>query len=190
MYQITTKSSAHHGLDRLSVLFPLTALGLFAVAVGSAAGSTGRTGKVAKHLARHGARRSAPAGVVFGGVTSAGWPVVIQVSRDGREIVRATMAVPQQCQPSGAEANMPDYYTHVPISSTGAFQSSSEGSVSFTAVPGSNVLAAATGQLSGKFNQAGTSVTGKWSLVVVVRDASGATVDRCDSGVVSFTAVQ
>ena len=116
-------------------------------------------------------------------------PVVIEVSRDGREVVQATMAVPVQCQMSDQSSNpllfLPVDYTHMSISATGAFQEASEKTVNEA-----GHTTTVTGQLSGGFNRGGTSVTGTWSLVVVVHDATGAIVGRCDSGAVSFTAIQ
>lgn len=173
-----------HGL---SAMF-LAALTLFATTAGSAAGSSGRAGKAAKHSARHRSKHPVPAGV-FGGVTSAHAPVVIEVSRDGREVVMATMAVPVQCQMSGQASNptlfLPVDYTHMPISATGAFH---EGSEKTGSEAGNTTTV--TGRLSGAFNRAGTSVTGTWSLAFVVHDATGAVVGQCDSGAVSFTAIQ
>ena len=174
-----------HGL---SAMF-LAALTLFATTVGSAAGSSGRAGKATKRSARHRAKHPVPAGVVFGGVTSAHAPVVIEVSRDGREVVRAAMAVPVQCQMTGQADNptlfLPVDYTHVPISATGAFH---EGKEKTESEAGHTTTV--TGRLSGAFNRAGTSVTGTWSLAFVVHDATGAVVGQCDSGAVSFTAIQ
>jgi hypothetical protein len=175
-------------VHRLSAMFLVATLSLFVTTVGSAAGSSGRAGK-AKRSARHRAKHTAPAGVVFGGVTTAHAPVVIEISRDGREVVQATMAVPVQCQTSGLSSNatlfLPVDYTHMPISATGVFQERGEKTDSEA-----GKTSTVTGQLSGGFNRAGTSVTGTWSLVVVIHDATGAIVDRCDSGAVSFTAIQ
>ncbi|HEV3070861.1 MAG TPA: hypothetical protein VGY76_05480 [Solirubrobacteraceae bacterium] len=174
-----------HGLSAMS----LAALALFATTVGSAAGSPGRVGKAAKRSARHRAKHPVPAGVVFGGVTSAQAPVVIEVSRNGREVAQAIMAVPVQCQMSDQASKptlfLPVAYTHLPISPTGAFH---EGNEKTESEAGHTTTV--TGRLSGGFNRARTSVTGTWSLVVVIHDATGATVGRCDSGAVSFTAIQ
>jgi hypothetical protein len=188
MYRSVNGSSMHHVVSRLSAMFLLAVLSLFAATVGSAAGSSGTVGKLAKHSARHKAKRPAPAGVVFGGVTAAGGPVVIQVSPDGREIVRATIAVQQKCQPSGATFLVPDTWTHLPIRATGAFQTSGEWSAALTEPPVTGVTN--TGQFSGRFNGAMTALTGTWSLLSVFNNATGASVDRCDSGAVSFTAIQ
>jgi len=52
-----------------------------------AAPGPGVAAKAAKSSARHAAKRVAKAGGVFGAVRDDGLPVVIQVSRDGREVV-------------------------------------------------------------------------------------------------------
>jgi hypothetical protein len=188
MYRIVNRSSMHHVVSRLSAIFLVAALSLFAATVGSAAGSSGTVGKVAKHSARHKAKHPAPTGVVFGGVlTSTHAPVVIQVSRDGREVVEATMASP--CLFSapipGVTVFVPNYYMHLPISATGAFQEKTERTESEA-----GNTATVTGHVSGQFNRAMTSVTGTWSLAIVTHDATGAIVGQCDSGAVSFTAIQ
>jgi hypothetical protein len=67
MYRTVNRSFMHHVVNWLSAMFLVAALSLFATTVGSAAGSSGRTGKVAKHSTRHRVKHSAPAGVVFGG---------------------------------------------------------------------------------------------------------------------------
>jgi hypothetical protein len=46
------------------------------------------------------------------------------------------------------------------------------------------------GSISGAFNKARTTVSGKWSLKDVDHDASGAVTDTCDSGAVSWKAKQ
>ncbi|MFI5008830.1 MAG: hypothetical protein ACHQDY_00980 [Solirubrobacterales bacterium] len=184
MYRIVNRCFMHLVVNRQSAMFLAAALILLAIGVESAAGSSGRTGTMAKHSARHGRKRPAPAGVVFGSVTAAGFPVVIEVSRDGREVVRATIAVPVKCQ-SGGEPVISDYFAHVPISATGAFQDSDEG----TSSEGAQTMTF-TNRMTASINPLATSVAGTWSIAVLVRDASGATIDHCDSGAVSFTAIQ
>jgi hypothetical protein len=187
MYRTVNRSSIRCVVNRLPAMLLLAALSLLAANVGSAAASPGKLGKAAKHSARHKAKRPALAGVMFGGVTSAHAPVVIEVSRDGREIVEATMAVP--CLFSlpvpGITVPIPNYYTHLPISATGAFQGQGEGTESEA-----GKTATLTGHVSGQFNRAMTSVTGTWSLGVVTRNTTGAVEGQCESGSVSFTAIQ
>jgi hypothetical protein len=187
MYRITNTRSMHRVVIRLSAMILVAALSLFATAVGSAAGSSWTVGKAAKRSARHKAKRPALAGVMFGGVTSTHAPVVIHVSRDGREVVEATMAVP--CLFSlpvpGITLPVPNYYAHLSISATGAFQEKTERTESEA-----GQTATVTGRISGQFNRAMTSVTGTWSLAIVDHGATGAVEGQCDSGSVSFTAIQ
>jgi hypothetical protein len=190
LYRIVSKSSIYKVVNRLSAIFLVAALSLFAVIVGNAAASSGTVGKVAKHSARHRAKRPALTGVMFGGVASARAPVVIQVSRNGREIVEATMAVPclfsvPAPAPTPVTLLLPNNYTHLAISATGAFQGKYEKTESEV-----GNTSTGTGQLSGQFNRAMTSVTGTWSFAVVVHNAFGTTLAQCDSGAVSFTAIQ
>jgi hypothetical protein len=135
--------------------------------------------RAAKHSARHGAKRSNPAGVVFGGVTSQGLPVAIEVSRDGREVVVMAMAMPLTCQQSGASIILPAVYKHAPISASGAFQDSFEGSDS---------EGTEKGTVTGRFNQSMTTVSTTWTVTLTVH--SSMVNDMCVSGAVSFTAIQ
>ena len=189
MYRTVNRSGIDYASIRLSVSFLVAALSLFAATAASAAGSPGQVRTAARHPSPQRPKRPTPAGVVFGGVTSAHAPVVIVVSRNRREVVQATMAVPAQChasgQPSSGPVFLPVHYTHLPVSATGAFQEVGEATVNEA---GSTTTV--TGHLSGKFNRAGTSVTGTWSLGLVIHDATGAVVGQCDSGAVSFTAIQ
>jgi hypothetical protein len=189
MYRTVNGSSMYSVGIRLSASFLVAALSLCSGVAASATSSSTTVGKAAKHSARHRARRPAPAGVVFGGVTSAHAPVVIEVSRDGREVIQATMAVPMQCQgseqPSSATLFVPSHYTNLAIGATGAFQ---EGGEKTESEAGNTMTV--TEHLSGQFNRAGTSVTGTWSLAIVIHDAAGGTVGQCESGAVSFTAIQ
>jgi hypothetical protein len=173
-------------VHQLSAIFLVVVLSQFAALTASAAGNRRVAGRTAKRSAHHRAKRSTPTGGVFGGVTSAGWPVVIQVSSDGREVVRATMGLPMRCQPSGGEFDVADFYTGIPISATGAFQGKEESSSSVGLSNGQ--VGTVTGQMTGKLNRTMTAMTGTWRNVLVVHDATGATVDTCDSGTVSFTA--
>ncbi len=50
MYRIVNRSSMHHVVSRLSAIFLVAALSLFAATVGSAAGSPGTVGKIVQAL--------------------------------------------------------------------------------------------------------------------------------------------
>ena len=187
MYRIVGRSSMQPVISQLSAMILVASLGLVFADVGSALGNSGTVGKAAKHPARHGAKRRTPPGLCSAAWTSTHAPVVIQVSRDGRQVVEATMAVP--CLFSvpipGVTVFAPNYYTHLPISATGAFQEKGENTENEA-----GKTTTLTGHVSGQFNRAMTSVTGTWSLAIVTHDATGAIVGQCESGSVSFTAIQ
>ncbi len=163
-------------------------LGLLGPATSSAAQVAPKAGRASGHHAARAASRRSLAGAVFGGVTSSGAPVVLQVSRSGREIVKAAIAVNDKCQPSGVEFLTPDLYTRVPVSSKLAFHETAEWQEALSSAPVTG--ATWTSQISGHFNRSMTSISGTWSLSVVYNGAAGETVDRCESGPVSFTAIQ
>jgi hypothetical protein len=131
--------------------------------------------------------RKAPGGVVFGGRTAQAWPVAIETSQDGRQIVRADVALSVKCGIS-ATSVFHDSYAHIPLSASGSF-SSSFGSQTFDFAPGQK--GDLSGTIKGKLNARRTSGTGTWSLTVVVHDAAtGAVVDNCQSGNVTWKVKQ
>jgi hypothetical protein len=133
--------------------------------------------------ARPAAKRPAPPGVVFGGRTAQAWPIAIQVSHDGHQVVRADIALSVKCT-TAATSVFHDSYVHIPLSSTGSF-SSSFGPETFDFAPGQK--GDLTGRVKGKLNARRTSGTGTWALNVVVHDAlTGAVVDNCQSGTVTW----
>ena len=42
--------------------------------------------------------------------------------------------------------------------------------------------------MTGRFNKARTRVSGTWTFKATFRDAAGAVVDTCDSGIVNWSA--
>jgi len=144
----------------------------------SAAPGPGVAAKAAKSSARHAAKRVAKAGGVFGAVRDDGLPVVIQVSRDGREVVRMAAAVPLRCQPSGDMLVLPVAFAHVPIAASGAFQASVEAHEDEMTFVNS---------VTGRFNPAMTTVTTTWTMKVTGPNTV-ASDTSCESGASSFTA--
>ena len=129
---------------------------------------------------------TAPAGVVFGGRTAQGWPIAIEVSKDARQVVRADVGLRLQCT-TGGFTNLPDNYRKLRLSTTGRFSSSfAQNAVDV----GNGQKADFSGSMKGKLNARRTSGTGTWSLKFVVHDATGAVVDTCDSGVVTWKVKQ
>jgi hypothetical protein len=132
------------------------------------------------------AKTPAPAGVVFGGRTAQSWPIAVEVSKDGRQVVRADVGLHLACT-AGGSANQFDNYRKLPLSTTGSFSSNfAQNGIDV----GEGQKADFTGSMKGKLNARRTSGTGTWSLKFVVHDATGAVTDTCDSGVVTWKVKQ
>lgn len=124
--------------------------------------------------------------MVYGGVTSQGWPVVVEVNRNRRLVVRAGTALRLDCS-TGSFANLPDTYVRLPVNKRRKFRSSfgpdtqrnSDGTTSDF-----------SGSVSGAFNRARSKVSGRWHLHVTDYDSSGAVIGTCDSGTVRWSAKQ
>jgi hypothetical protein len=139
----------------------------------------------ASHATPH-ARSAAAAAVVYGGVTPQDFPVVLELSKNRRQVVRATIALRMPCT-SGGFTVQADGYVKMKVSKKGKF------SASFGPIVGRNDDGTTTdveGSMSGKANAARTKLSGKWQLKLTQHDAAGAVTDTCDSGSVSWKAKQ
>jgi hypothetical protein len=139
-----------------------------------------------------GAPTSAPAapqatggGVVFGGLTSQRWPVVVEFSRDGRKVVLASVALSLKCGTGGE--NLGDEYTRLPLSKTGRFHGS-YGPVRVDNADGS--FDVYTSKVTGASNRARSKLSGTWRLVDAEHNVAGVLTDTCDSGSVHWKAKQ
>ena len=125
-------------------------------------------------------------GVVFGGRTMQSWPIVIEVSKDARQVVRADVGLHLQCT-TGMFINTPDNYRQLPLSTTGRFGTSfANNGVDF----GNGQKADIAGSVKGQLNARRTSGTGTWALKIVIHDATGAAVDTGDSGLKTWKVKQ
>jgi hypothetical protein len=130
--------------------------------------------------------RSATAGASYGGLTSQDFPVIVEVNKTRRKVVRTVIAIRLTCT-SGGFVTTPDTYGRLPIGKTGKF------SMSFGPETQRNDDGTTTdfeGSVSGAFNSDRTKVSGTWSYKATDHDASGAITDTCDSGSVDWSAKQ
>lgn len=129
---------------------------------------------------------NAATGNTYGGRTSQGMPVVVEMSANRRKIVRAVAVVELTCT-SGSGIVIPDEYTRLPVSRSGRF------SVRFGPVTQRNddgTTIDLEGRMSGRLNSTKTRITGTWQFKATDHDATGAVTDTCDSGSVSWRAKQ
>jgi hypothetical protein len=137
-----------------------------------------------------GARAQAPAsaavGTTYGGLTSQGYPVVVDTNRTRRQIVRAVVVVEMTCT-SGDSGLTSDIYRNVGVTKRGKF------SISFgpqTVRNDDGTTSDYEGSFSGRLNPSQSRIFGTWRYKFTNYDAAGAVTDTCDSGRVSWTAKQ
>ena len=162
---------------RSSIFVSIAAMAFVGLLAGTAYGSPNSTHAVAKRAAHHHSRRGPSGGVVYGAVSAEGLPVVIEVSRDGLEVVKMAMAVPVHCEPSGISFLVPANFEHVPIKASGTFKDGVEGSSGETSLKGT---------VTGSFNNSMTAVSSTWNVTLTNSSSTG--TDTCNSGAVTVDA--
>ena len=122
--------------------------------------------------------------VVFGGKTAQGWPVVIQISPNGKKVVRALAAIAQD--PANNSMIVPDEFLNLPVKA-GRF-GTTWGPDQLNLDNGQ--VAEVSGFVSGKFSRNRRTASGTWQCKAVVKDAAGAIVATYDSQPVALRATQ
>jgi hypothetical protein len=130
-------------------------------------------------------------GTVFGGVTAQEYPVVIQLSKTGRKVVRADIGLDIKCA-MPPDIEIPDGVKNIPVSAAGKF-TAEQAVARVPADPANGVPAIdVSAKLTGRVNKARTQITGTWQRKIVLYDPSDPTTtkvfDTCDTGVLRFTA--
>jgi hypothetical protein len=127
------------------------------------------------------ARAAAARSVVFGGLTSQGWPVVAYIARSGKRLELAVIGLDMSCT-SGSRFPLDDGVENLRIRANGTVHH-------FSAVPptaGSSVsITGGSDSFTGKLNRERLTFTGKWQLHLNFATSNGQT-DQCDSGPVTF----
>lgn len=131
------------------------------------------------------AASAASTGSTYGGTTGQSFPVIVQLSKTGKEVTKSVIALRLTCT-SGGVFTVPDGYLKMPISKTGKF-SAAFGPTTSTTTDGTKFDV--QGKMSGALNKARTSITGMWQLTITNHDATGAVTDTC-TATVHWTARQ
>jgi hypothetical protein len=116
---------------------------------------------------------------VFGGLTSDGWPVVAEVTADGRKVKRIVGAIYATCSRGGSLA-FPSQWHDLRISRSRTFKASYHDS---EVVDGVEVTMSES--LVGKVNRTRTKLSGTWRASTTFKEPDG-TTDTCDSGSLKF----
>ena len=160
-------------------------LGLVAVSIGAAL-CVPLAASASQHSNGPYARAAASAGVTYGGVTSQGWPVVIQFVQKQRRVGQAVIGLSVRCT-SGAVANLSDRFIDLPVSTKRRFGASFGPD---TQRFDDGTSADFEGSISGALNRTRSKVSGTWRFKVTEYNSAGAVTDTCDSGSVRWTAKQ
>ena len=120
-------------------------------------------------------------GSILGGATSNGWPVVVELTRNGRMIKHAVAALSADCT-QGGRFIYPSEWAFLRISRSGTFRTSWEDTDVYD---GTQVHLTET--FTGKFNRARTRLTATMRASTTFRMPDG-TEDVCDTGALKITA--
>lgn len=142
------------------------------------------------------AATASPAGVVtpsatavgntYGGITSQGFPVFVDMTATRRQVVREVAAVVLKCT-SGGQFTVPDRFTKLAVTKGGRFRIVYG---PFTQRNDDGTTTDVQGRMTGALNDAKTRITGTWRIIAVDHDAAGAVTDTCDSGLLTWSAKQ
>jgi hypothetical protein len=131
----------------------------------------------------HGAAATSAA-EILGGFTSQEWPVVVDFSKNHKQIRLVEAGLEMKCGSGTSFAEL-DGWTHLPIAANGRVHISSQIAPQ---VGTSASLTGGTDTFSGQFNRQRTKLTGTWELRQTFSLPNGQT-DECDSGPVGFALV-
>jgi hypothetical protein len=162
----------------LSIVYAIAAT-LTPVAMALMLSPVGAEVALADASAQAGAARLA--GIPYGGLISNRWPVVFQVSRDGRQLVSVVGAIEMKCS-EGGSLIVPDSWNRLPLSRRGGFRGTYR-----DAFEEGGDRVEISDSIRGRLNRARTRITGKWRSRMTLHQADGS-VDTCDSGRLRFSA--
>jgi hypothetical protein len=120
---------------------------------------------------------------VLGGLTSGGWPVVLEVSSNGKRIRFADIGLDMNCSSGGSFSTM-DFATMLAIRPNGTVHRTAA-LPSFTDPSGTSITGSRS--ISGRLNRKRWTFSGVWHLHLSFAMSHGQT-DQCDSGTIPFVA--
>jgi len=128
---------------------------------------------------------AAAAGKTYGGRTSQGFPIVIELSKNQRRVVQGVAALSLPCTSGNFYVNW-DRWINVPVNRRRKFRT---GFGRDTQSYDDGTTSKFESRMSGALNRARSKVSGRWQLKVTFYDNAGALTDTCSVSV-SWTAKQ
>ena len=127
--------------------------------------------------------RAAGAGVVFGGVTRDGWPVVLAISPDAKRLRGSVIALVLRCT-SGAVFADADGFGGLAVGPRGNVHVA--GSIPAVTTPAVSMTGGSHAMV-GTLNRRRETFSGRWRLRLNFKLDNGQ-INHCDSGWVGFSA--
>jgi hypothetical protein len=125
-------------------------------------------------------------GNTYGGVTSQGMPVFVDMTATRRQVVREVAAVVLKCT-SGGSFTVPDRFTKLAVTKGGRFHVAYG---PFTQRNDDGTTTDFQGRMTGALNDSRTRIAGTWRMIAVDHDTTGAVTDSCDTGLLTWSAKQ
>lgn len=119
-------------------------------------------------------------GVTLGGLTSQGWPFVLELSRTGKLVIVAATGLDMTCT-SGDQFAVEDGWQLLGIAKNGLVHTTQQ------IPPAAGTLTGGSHFLTGRFDRKRLTFRGVWSLQLNFKFADG-TTDQCQSGSVKLLA--
>jgi hypothetical protein len=128
----------------------------------------------------------APGGFAFGGITPQSWPVVVALNKARDVVEQVVIGLDMTCT-SGDTFGTSDGFQALKLSKKGRFGTT----FGPERIDAGGVPADVESKVIGRMLKGRASMRGVWSLKITIFDAAGTTaLDTCESGLVSWTAVQ
>ena len=131
------------------------------------------------------ARSAAATGLVYGGVTPQGWPVVIELKKNQRRVVRSVFGFDLRCT-SGDFFAQWSRFDDLAVNKQRQFRGSYG---PYTVRYDDGTTSDWEGSMSGRLNRAHSKMSGTAQMKVTFYDNAGAVTDTCSKSV-SWTAKQ
>ena len=131
------------------------------------------------------ARSAAATGLVYGGVTPQGWPVVVELKKNQRRVVQSRFGFDLRC-PDGGIYSEWSRFDDLAVNKQRKFRGS-YGPDTFRYDDGTT--SDWEGSMSGRLNRARSKMSGTAQMKVTYFDNAGAVTDTCSASV-SWTAKQ
>jgi hypothetical protein len=125
-------------------------------------------------------------GNTYGGVTSQGFPVFVDMNATRRVVVREVAAVVLKCT-SGGRVTIPDRFTKLSVTKGGKFRVVYG---PFTQRNDDGTTTDFQGRMTGALNDSKTRIAGTWRMIATDHDTAGAVTDSCDTGLLTWSAKQ